>query len=346
MVCRNRLSLRIPQRAPSRSMARRMSSKPASILAFSSATSVLSPATSVLSPATSVLSSATSVLSSATSVLSSATSVLSPATSVLSSATSFSMRSSRGRHAQELVGQQGAQQQPLSPRVGLQLGDDAGYQGLGVHLFGYRFAHHRTVLPAGGVVKAERCPHRNRPAACRHSSARCCAAPCFRPCSRPCSMPCSRPVSGFPLPSDRSSPATSHVPDGSALPGWLSFDGHVTFSGTPLEADTPAVLDIVVTVGDDASPPAVDTTSFTLTVVEGQRRAGVRGGGRPTGRRPRTCRSATGAGGGRPRRRRAHLRRARGRRPVAGLADLRSGDPHLQRHAAGRRRRGPPGSSR
>ena len=58
------------------------------------------------------------------------------------------------------------------------------------------------------------------------------------------------------------------MPDGSALPGWLSFDGHVTFSGTPLEADTPAVLDIVVTVGDDASPPAVDTTSFTLTVVE------------------------------------------------------------------------------
>ena len=56
--------------------------------------------------------------------------------------------------------------------------------------------------------------------------------------------------------------------DGSALPGWLSFDGHVTFSGTPLEADTPAVLDIVVTVGDDASPPAVDTTSFTLTVVK------------------------------------------------------------------------------
>ena len=44
--------------------------------------------------------------------------------------------------------------------------------------------------------------------------------------------------------------------DHGALPGWLNFDAETrTFSGTPLEADTPAALTIFVTATDDGEPP-------------------------------------------------------------------------------------------
>ena len=53
---------------------------------------------------------------------------------------------------------------------------------------------------------------------------------------------------------------------GGNLPGWLSFDGTTrTFSGTPLEADTPATHQVQVTASDgDAS----DTVTFIVTAVE------------------------------------------------------------------------------
>ena len=60
-------------------------------------------------------------------------------------------------------------------------------------------------------------------------------------------------------------------PDGTVagLPGWLSFDATTwTFSGTPLEADTPGVLTIVVTATDDGEPPASAQATFTLDVLE------------------------------------------------------------------------------
>ena len=57
----------------------------------------------------------------------------------------------------------------------------------------------------------------------------------------------------------------------SDLPGWLTFDGDAsngpTFTGTPLEADTPANLKIQVSASDDE---ASDTVTFTLTVEEVQ----------------------------------------------------------------------------
>ncbi len=57
--------------------------------------------------------------------------------------------------------------------------------------------------------------------------------------------------------------------DGSALPGWLGFDaGTRTFSGTPLEQDTPATLAIRVTATDDGEPPESASATFALTVEE------------------------------------------------------------------------------
>ena len=57
--------------------------------------------------------------------------------------------------------------------------------------------------------------------------------------------------------------------DGSALPGWLSFDAATrTFSGTPLELDTPDALAIRVTATDDGEPPESASATFTLTVEE------------------------------------------------------------------------------
>ena len=57
--------------------------------------------------------------------------------------------------------------------------------------------------------------------------------------------------------------------DGSALPGWLSFNAATrTFSGTPLEPDTPDTLAIRVTATDDGEPPESASATFTLTVEE------------------------------------------------------------------------------
>ena len=55
----------------------------------------------------------------------------------------------------------------------------------------------------------------------------------------------------------------------SELPGWLSFtidDRGITFSGTPLEEDTPDTLKIQVTASDDKGGSA--SVTFTITVEE------------------------------------------------------------------------------
>ena len=55
---------------------------------------------------------------------------------------------------------------------------------------------------------------------------------------------------------------------GGSLPGWLSFSPTThTFSGTPLEGDTPATHTIRVTATDDGVPPMSTAATFTLTVV-------------------------------------------------------------------------------
>ena len=57
--------------------------------------------------------------------------------------------------------------------------------------------------------------------------------------------------------------------DGSALPGWLNFDATTrTFSGTPLEPDTPDTLTIHVTAKDDGTPSESASAIFTITVEE------------------------------------------------------------------------------
>ena len=62
---------------------------------------------------------------------------------------------------------------------------------------------------------------------------------------------------------------TAALSDGTALPAWLSFAAATrTFSGTPLEADTPATLTVRVTATDDGTPPASASADFTLTVIE------------------------------------------------------------------------------
>ena len=63
---------------------------------------------------------------------------------------------------------------------------------------------------------------------------------------------------------------TTQNPTTAALPGWLNFDDTTrTFSGTPLEADTPATLTIRVTASDGVSPtPGMASATFTLTVEE------------------------------------------------------------------------------
>ncbi len=73
----------------------------------------------------------------------------------------------------------------------------------------------------------------------------------------------------FTDPEDDSLTYTAALSDGSALPAWLSFTAATrTFTGTPLEADTPANLIIRVTATDDGTPPASSSTTFTLTVPE------------------------------------------------------------------------------
>ena len=55
----------------------------------------------------------------------------------------------------------------------------------------------------------------------------------------------------------------------SGQPGWLTFTpASRTFSGTPLEADTPDSHTIEVTATDDGTPEASSSATFTLTVVE------------------------------------------------------------------------------
>ena len=57
--------------------------------------------------------------------------------------------------------------------------------------------------------------------------------------------------------------------DGTALPAWLSFtSSSLTFSGTPLEPDTPDTLSIRVTATDDGEPPESTSATFMLTVEE------------------------------------------------------------------------------
>ena len=57
--------------------------------------------------------------------------------------------------------------------------------------------------------------------------------------------------------------------DGGSLPAWLTFNPATrTFSGTPLEADTPATFTIRVTATDDGEPPASAITDFALAVSE------------------------------------------------------------------------------
>ena len=57
--------------------------------------------------------------------------------------------------------------------------------------------------------------------------------------------------------------------DNSAFPAWLTFNSTTrTFSGTPLEPDTPATLTIRVTATDDGEPPESGSATFTLKVVE------------------------------------------------------------------------------
>ena len=62
---------------------------------------------------------------------------------------------------------------------------------------------------------------------------------------------------------------TAALGDGNVLPEWLGFDtGTRTFSGTPLEPDTPDSLAIRVTATDDGTPPESVYSTFTLTVEE------------------------------------------------------------------------------
>ena len=57
--------------------------------------------------------------------------------------------------------------------------------------------------------------------------------------------------------------------DNSAFPAWITFNSTTrTFSGTPLEPDTPATLTIRVTATDDREPPESGSATFTLKVVE------------------------------------------------------------------------------
>ena len=57
--------------------------------------------------------------------------------------------------------------------------------------------------------------------------------------------------------------------DGGSLPEWLSFSATTrTFSGTPLEDDTPASHTIRVTASDDGEPPKSASVTFSLTVAE------------------------------------------------------------------------------
>ena len=62
---------------------------------------------------------------------------------------------------------------------------------------------------------------------------------------------------------------TVTLADGGSLPAWLTFNPTTrTFSGAPLEPDTPATLTIRVTATDNGEPPQSGSATFTLKVVE------------------------------------------------------------------------------
>ncbi len=62
---------------------------------------------------------------------------------------------------------------------------------------------------------------------------------------------------------------TAALDDNTALPAWLSFTpSSRTFSGTPLESDTPDTLTIRITATDDGTPPASTSATFAITVEE------------------------------------------------------------------------------
>ena len=76
-------------------------------------------------------------------------------------------------------------------------------------------------------------------------------------------------VPEFDDPEDGTVTHAAALVDGGTLPGWLSFNATSrTFSGTPLEANTPASHTIRIMATDDASPSQSSSATFTLTVTE------------------------------------------------------------------------------
>ncbi len=82
-------------------------------------------------------------------------------------------------------------------------------------------------------------------------------------------QPFSYTAPTFTDPDDDAITYNATLDDNGALPAWLSFTpSSRTFSGTPLEPDTPDTLTILITVTDDGEPPESASATFTLTVEE------------------------------------------------------------------------------
>ena len=82
-------------------------------------------------------------------------------------------------------------------------------------------------------------------------------------------QPFSYTALAFTDPDDDAITYNATLDDNGALPAWLSFiPSSRTFSGTPLEPDTPATLTIHITATDDGEPPESASVTFTLTVEE------------------------------------------------------------------------------
>ena len=82
-------------------------------------------------------------------------------------------------------------------------------------------------------------------------------------------QPFSYTALAFTDPDDDAITYNATLDDNGALPAWLSFTpSSRTFSGTPLEPDTPATLTIHITATDDGEPPESASVTFTLTVEE------------------------------------------------------------------------------
>ena len=76
-------------------------------------------------------------------------------------------------------------------------------------------------------------------------------------------------VPTFTDPDDNALTYAAALDGNSALPAWLSFTPSTrTFSGTPLESDTPSSLTIRITATDDGTPPESTSATFTITVKE------------------------------------------------------------------------------